>query len=572
MGQGHPGHPGHPGPEPVRSIADASRGLAGTAMGLLALVLGLVRSSAQVVDLSGEWQMLLVPPGRELAEPPPAHEFGQTVRLPGFVTEASLTGRPGKSPTAIEPVADADPGRRPGTGGAPAAVRQVDLRISNSPAVPRGWVWFSREVEVPGWWQGDRVALSLESVSGETRVWVDGHTAGHRPADPDAADLDLTEVLVPGRHRLVLRVDNRPAPGSAAAGGEAGVVSQVPWLGVLGRMELRASPKVRLGRVRVLPGNGDRSLRLEVPLENLLAGVGSAGLGVEPDRAVHASWPGGLIHRSEVTLGFGTTQVTVEVPLPEPLSGQASDPFGFGRLRLSLSGTVLDRGVQHETAVAFRLPRPLPAVGSFGGSDSRALGVSGEWTVDPAAVPEAPPAGVRIVHRFDAQARSELEQGRIVLLLPNALGRVQVPWPATGLVYSPEHPVFRDIPIDDAAFWYWHELLSGAGWSELDGVPTSRTGTSGRGSGPVLAWRGSGTAAAIRPLWFEARVARGRLAVVALDLETGLEHRPLTRAFRSRLLRHLGSAEFRPQTRFDAAVLADWLGAPTNRGQPAITP
>ncbi len=545
------------------------RGTMGT--WLLALWVALGPASAQVVDLSGEWQMLLVPSVLEAAEPPAARDFEQGVALPGFVTVNGVSEIPGQTRRATEPVPDPKPGRRSGTVLDSASVRRVDLQTS--PAVPRGVVWFSREVDVPGWWQGERVALSLESVSGETRVWVDGRAAGRWPADPNAPDLDLTEVLVPGRHRLVLRVENRLD--SIAAGGTEGAVKpgRGPWLGILGRMELRASPKVRLDPVRVFRGNADRGLRLEVSIENLLAGVGTAGLRVEVESPSEPRGRRTLIHRSQVVLGYGRTEVAVEVPIPEPPPEPAREPSGFGRLRLSLSGAVLDRGVQHEATIAFRVPHSLLGKGPPPPwSDSGARGAGEEWTVDVAAVPEAPPAGVRVVHRFDEFARSELESGHSVLLLPDPNRRARVPSPAEELSHHAEHPVFRGIPSDASAVWYWRELLSGADWFLLEGIRGPESKGSGRVSGPALGWTGSGTNSEIRPLWLEARVGRGRLAIVSLDLETDLEHRPLTRAFRSRLLRYLGSGDFRPRTRIAAAKLASWLGATTNRGPTGGTP
>lgn len=537
----------------------------------LAFVLGLGRASAQVVDLSGEWQMLLVPSLLEAAEPPAARDFEQRVALPGFVTGNGVSEIPGQTRRAIEPVPDPKPGRRSGTVLESAPVRRVDLQTA--PAVPRGVVWFSREVDVPGWWQGERVALSLESISGETRVWVDGRAAGRWPDDPNAPDLDLTEVLFPGRHRLVLGVENRLDP--IAAGGPQGAVNsgRGPWLGVLGRMELRASPKVRLGPVRVFRGNADRSLRLEISVENLLAGVGTAGLTMEAESPADRRGLRARVHRSEVALGYGRTEVTVEVGIPEPQFELARGPSGFGRLHLSLSGAVLDRGVQHEATVSFRVPQPssgkaLPPPGA----ESGAKGAGEEWTVDPDAVPEAPPDGVRVVHQIDDFARSELELGRSVLLLPDPNRRLHIPSPAKGLTYHAEHPVFRGIPSDASAVWHWRELLSGADWFRLQEIPGPESKGSGRVSGPALGWTGSGTNSGIRPLWLEARVGRGRLALVSLDLETDLEHRPLTRAFRSRLLRYLESGEFRPRTRIAAAKLASWLGATTNRGPTGGTP
>ena len=105
---------------------------------------------------------------------------------------------------------------------------------------------------MPAAWAGRHVQLELERVIWESRAWVDGKPAGTADAldTPHFHDLG---VLTPGRHTVTLRVDNRMIHPVGTDGHNFTEQTQTIWNGVVGKIELRATPDARLVRVRGVP-------------------------------------------------------------------------------------------------------------------------------------------------------------------------------------------------------------------------------------------------------------------------------------------------------------------------------
>jgi hypothetical protein len=122
-----------------------------------------------------------------------------------------------------------------------------------------GAAWYQRDVDIPSEWAGLRVTLELERPHWTTRIWIDECEVGacDSLSTPHVIELGPIE---PGRHRLTLRIDNRV---HIAVGENAHSVSdhtQGNWNGVVGRIELRATPLVWIDELRVYPDVVARSV------------------------------------------------------------------------------------------------------------------------------------------------------------------------------------------------------------------------------------------------------------------------------------------------------------------------
>lgn len=135
-----------------------------------------------------------------------------------------------------------------------------------------GVAWYQRDIEIPAEWKEKRVVLFLERAHWETRVWVDNKLIGtnNSLATPheyelgvvgQASSLSLsnrqdaysTSQLAPGKHTLTIRVDNRMV---IDVGENSHCVSdhtQGNWNGIVGKIELRATPQVWIEDLRVYP-------------------------------------------------------------------------------------------------------------------------------------------------------------------------------------------------------------------------------------------------------------------------------------------------------------------------------
>lgn len=126
-----------------------------------------------------------------------------------------------------------------------------------------GVAWYQRDIEIPADWQGKRVVLFLERAHWETRVWVDDRFIGtnNSLATPHEYELGVvgqasslspsnrqdahsTSRLMPGKHTITIRVDNRMV---IDVGENSHCVSdhtQGNWNGIVGKIELRVTPLV----------------------------------------------------------------------------------------------------------------------------------------------------------------------------------------------------------------------------------------------------------------------------------------------------------------------------------------
>jgi hypothetical protein len=115
----------------------------------------------------------------------------------------------------------------------------------------KGPAWYQRRVTIPKTWEGKRIILLLER-SKNTRVWVDQTFCGGEDTLSAPQMFDVTAAMTSGEHRLTVLVDNARLPpvGPSHAVDER---TQTNWNGIIGRIELRATPPVWLADVQVYP-------------------------------------------------------------------------------------------------------------------------------------------------------------------------------------------------------------------------------------------------------------------------------------------------------------------------------
>jgi hypothetical protein len=167
------------------------------------------------------------------------------------------------------------------------------------------------------------------------------------------------------------------------------------------------------------------------------------------------------------------------------------------------------------------------------------------------------PDDILIVETLDAAARSRLEEGGTVLLMPrpetvateSQIGFSSVFWntswtngqpPHTlGILCDPQHPVFAAFPTEYHSDWQWWELIHGAAAMQLDPMPPDLRPL----VQPIDTWFENRRLG----LLFEARVGNGKLMVCSMDLCSDMEQRIVARQFRHSLLRYMRSESFHPQ-------------------------
>ena len=218
-----------------------------------------------VLDVAGRWQYRLDPADVGLEQAWFAETFAgeACLRLPGSTNENGVGEE-----TVLEPGLTKETVR---------SLRQRHRYV--------GAVWYQREVRIPAGWHGKLVELFLERVMFESRLWVDGREAGMQDSLSTPHRFDLTGLLKPGgTHLLTIRVDNRDCrhigPYPSAYTDE----TQTIWNGVIGRMELRASDRIRLSGVQVYPDAEARKVRVDVAVQNRTEAEAAVSLRLEVSR------------------------------------------------------------------------------------------------------------------------------------------------------------------------------------------------------------------------------------------------------------------------------------------------
>ena len=205
-------------------------------------------------SLAGTWEVRLDPKNMGLSQNwiAPDMHFNQSLQLPGTTDEAGLG-----VPLQMDPVVSKEGLSR--------------LQRKNSFIGP---VWYRRSVEIPEGWDAKRVILFLERVLWESRVWVDGKEIGKQDSLSTPHVFDLTGAVPPGKHELVIRVDNRQLYdiGRSHADIED---TQTIWNGIVGRIELQATAKVWIDDIRINPDPKKPSA--EITLGNI---TGKSGSGI----------------------------------------------------------------------------------------------------------------------------------------------------------------------------------------------------------------------------------------------------------------------------------------------------
>ena len=274
----------------------------------LSLMLALPLAAAPfTADLSGEWRVSL--------QEPAAAATWSPIRLPGTLTDAGLG-----EPMRMKP----------------------ELTLTNLAHLQAkfghiGPAWYRREVDIPPEWANRRIVLELERVLWESQVWVDGRHAGRADSLVAPHVHDLSALLPPGRHELLVRIDNReihpglslpekkyPVPADRYLAHAYTNHTQTIWNGMLGALRLRAEESAEIARLAIFPRRGPApALRIEGRLS--ASPEGEAGA---PFRFVLRDARGDLLADRVETLGAaGSPAFSFDWALPEEIDVRPWNEF-----------------------------------------------------------------------------------------------------------------------------------------------------------------------------------------------------------------------------------------------------
>lgn len=133
----------------------------------------------------------------------------------------------------------------------------------------KGEAWYRKRVQIPQGWDDKALILNLERAHWETRLWVDGREVGMQNGLATPHRYDLTGILTPGIHTLVLCIDNRvkdidPGENSHSISDH----TQGNWNGVVGNISIEVHPLVYIGSLKVCPDATSGNIEVEACIIN----------------------------------------------------------------------------------------------------------------------------------------------------------------------------------------------------------------------------------------------------------------------------------------------------------------
>ncbi|MFQ6133290.1 MAG: discoidin domain-containing protein [Armatimonadota bacterium] len=313
----------------ARRITREGRGLCilATVAGVLTAPAGRLHAAAppqtaRPVSLAGEWRFELDPDDVGIAEGWYGRPLAEKVKLPGSTDENRKGVR---------------------------TEREPDLNGLSRVYEYVGPAWYQRDITVPRKWRGKRLVLFLERCHWETQVWLGERYCGMQDSLCVPHVYELGTEVAPGRHRLTIRVDNRLKYNMGRAAHSTSEQTQTNWNGIVGRIELRATPRVWIAGVQVYPDVARRAVRVVASVRNATA---------EPFRLVveAADHETGRLIASVTREEAGSApEATVELELLMGAGVQLWDEFSPALY--DLKATLVSRGDQearaHEVTTVF---------------------------------------------------------------------------------------------------------------------------------------------------------------------------------------------------------------------------
>ena len=271
-----------------------------------------------------------------------------------------------------------------------------------------GPAWYQRDIDIPAAWQGQRVALFLERCRWVTTVWLDDQLIGSQDSliAPHVYELGRvagdngrdgahpsTTGVAPGKHRLTICVDNTVKIDlgkfvSALFGGTWGNMN-----GIIGRIELAATPPVWIDDVQVYPQLAKQSVLVKGKLGNATgqAGSGTVKLRLELWRN---SRP---VHVLKVPVTWTASGGAFETEVPVSAAVGASEKWDEFSPRLYVLAVALDDAAW--TSVRFGL-REFAAQGSQFTLNGRPVYLRGTLECSVFPLTGYPPTDVAPWHRI----------------------------------------------------------------------------------------------------------------------------------------------------------------------------
>jgi len=205
---------------------------------------------AQTISLEGEWRYRLDAQDKGIREQWFNQVFENKLKLPGTLDDAGAG-----DPTSLT---------------ADSLNKETLLMLTRKHSYI-GAAWYSKEIVIPASWKGKYIELFLERIIWTSAVWVDGKEAALKEESLSTPHrFPLSELLTPGKHKLVIRIDNRKQYDMSTRDMAHAYTNgtQIMWNGVIGQMKLVANNNTCIKYLQVFPDVKKATAKIKIELHN----------------------------------------------------------------------------------------------------------------------------------------------------------------------------------------------------------------------------------------------------------------------------------------------------------------
>ena len=117
----------------------------------------------------------------------------------------------------------------------------------------KGVAWYQKEVEMPKEFDGKRIVLFLERCHWESALFVNGKEAGTQNSLATPHEYDITDLIIPGRNRISIRIDNRVVIPIGVNSHSISDHTQSNWNGITGDISSQGNLNSFIKEVQVYP-------------------------------------------------------------------------------------------------------------------------------------------------------------------------------------------------------------------------------------------------------------------------------------------------------------------------------
>ena len=132
----------------------------------------------------------------------------------------------------------------------------------------KGAAWYQKEFELPVDREDKNVELFLERPHWESTLFVNGKKAGSENSLAVAHIYDITDLVVKGKNRLSIRIDNRMVVPVGVNSHSVSDHTQSNWNGIAGDIILRSKSSVFIDEIKVYPDLKSKSAKVVLSLKN----------------------------------------------------------------------------------------------------------------------------------------------------------------------------------------------------------------------------------------------------------------------------------------------------------------